>query len=404
MMSMNRRTGLRPYARPVCTLILLSSIAALLTGCGSFFQCEGKADCPTTGTGTGTGTGTTTTTDYVYVANSASGATYLNGYTLASGTLTAATGAPFSLGTNAVPQALAVTPANTFLYMATDSNFTNPVGTGDIYGYSITTGGALSILASGSPLIQENDAAIAISPDGQWLFTLPIDAQQINEYPINASTGVLNALAAYYGLAGAATGGINPLGIAVAPSGEYFAAALGTGGADVYSFDTTTGQGATVPVTINPANSATGIYAVAFDSNNNLYCAGTAGLQVFSISASGAITLLKTYAAGNGAHSIVINKASTYVYVGNQTDSTITGYSIGTNAALTALVGSPYSAPTAVGALAIDNTSAYLVAAGYNTTSGIQLFSIGSAGALTMTGSAGTGATTGIPLAIAATH
>jgi 6-phosphogluconolactonase (cycloisomerase 2 family) len=400
---------MRPHALTACALILLSSIAALLTGCGSFFQCEGKADCPTTtcvqsSTVTCPTTPPTTTTDYVYVSNSASGPTYLNGYTLASGTLTAATNSPFSLGNNAVPSALAVTPANTFLYFATDSNFTNPIGNGNIYGYSITTGGALSILAAGSPLLQENDAALAISPDGQWLFTLPIVGQLINEYPINTSTGLLGQLSAYYGLSGAPNGLILPLSIAVAPTGQYFAVALGTAGADVYSFDTTNGQGAAAPVTIIPANASTGIYSVAFDSNNNLYCAATDGLEVFSISSAGAVTPLMTYPTGHGARSIVINKTSTDIYVGNQTDGTITGYAIGTNAALTALVGSPYTAPTDVGALAIDNTSAYLIAAGYNTTSGIQLFSIGSAGALTPGSTAGSGAQAGIPLAIAATH
>ncbi len=416
MTSMNHRTGLRSHALTACALILLSSTAALLTGCGSFFQCEGKASCPTTtcvpsstvtcpATGTGpvltalvnspyaapasvgalaidstgayliaagynatsgiqlysvgsagaltpsvsaiAGSGTvgaipteiavthpvtgSTAPDYAYVSNAAIGPTNLNGYTLASGTLAAATGAPFALGANAVPQAIAITPANTYLYLSTDSNFTNPSGIGNIYGYSITTGGALSILASGKSLLQENDAALAISPDGQWLFTLPIDGQQINEYPITSSTGLLGQLAAYYGLSGASGGLILPLAIAVAPTGQYFAAALGTGGADVYSFDTTTGQGATTPVTISPANSSTGIYAVAFDNKNNLYCAGTAGLEVFSISTAGAVTLVKTYTTGNGAHSIVINGASTAVYVGNQTDGTITGYSIATN-------------------------------------------------------------------------
>ena len=115
------------------------------------------------------------------------------------------------------------------------------------------------------------------------------------------------------------------------------------------------------------------------------------------------VTLVKTYPVGNGPRSIVINSDSTYLYVGNDTDSTISGYSIGTNAALTALAGSPYAAPSSVDALAIDSTGKYVIASGYNASSGIQLYTIGSAGALTPTASAGDG-TAGVPSAIAATH
>jgi 6-phosphogluconolactonase (cycloisomerase 2 family) len=342
--------------------------------------------------------------DYVYVANSATAATSLDGYNVSSGALTSVTDAPFPL--TFVPTSAVITPANTFMYIASDAalNTTNP-GEGFIYGYSIGTGGALSILGGGSPQIGENDAALAVSPDGQWLFTLPDAALTINEYPINASTGALGQLENDYPLSSAPTGSITPLSVAVAPSGEYFAAALATGGANVYPFDTTTGG---VPanqsgVVINPGNAASGIYAVAFDSNNFLYCVGTAGLQVFTVSSGATVTLLKTYPVGNGPRSIVINSGSTYLYVANNTDSTISGYSIGTNAALTALAGSPYTAPTSVDALAIDSTGKYLIASGYNATSGIQLYTIGSAGALTPTASAADG-TADIPSAIAATH
>ena len=409
----NRRAGFRLYRTHSCVLVLLAAGTVLLSGCGNFFSCEGKASCPTTcvasstvtcpptgGSGTGTGSGV----DYVYVANSATAATSLDGYNVSSGALTSVTDAPFPL--TFVPTSAVITPANTFMYIASDAalNTTNP-GEGFIYGYSIGTGGALSILGGGSPQIGENDAALAVSPDGQWLFTLPDDALTINEYPINASTGALGTLENDYPLSSAPTGSITPLSVAVAPSGEYFAAALATGGANVYPFDTTTGG---VPanqsgVVINPGNAASGIYAVAFDSNNFLYCVGTAGLQVFTVSSGATVTLLKTYPVGNGPRSIVINSGSTYLYVANNTDSTISGYSIGTNAALTALAGSPYTAPTSVDALAIDSTGKYLIASGYNATSGIQLYTIGSAGALTPTASAADG-TADIPSAIAATH
>jgi 6-phosphogluconolactonase len=415
----NRRAGFRLYRTHSCGLVLLAAGTVLLSGCGNFFSCEGKASCPTTcvasstvtcpptggsGTGTGSGTGSGSSVDYVYIANSATAATSLDGYNVSSGALTVATDAPFPL--TYVPTSAVITPSDSFMYIASDAalNTANP-GEGFIFGYSIGTGGALTTLGGGDPQVDENDSALAISPDGQWLFTLPDVALTINEYPINASTGALGQLASDYPLSSAPTGTITPVSLAVAPSGEYFAAALATGGANVYPFDTTTG---TLPtgqsgVVINPGNSASGIYALAFDNNNFLYCVGTAGLQVFSVTSGATVTLVKTYPVGNGPRSIVINSDSTYLYVGNDTDSTISGYSIGTNAALTALAGSPYAAPSSVDALAIDSTGKYVIASGYNASSGIQLYTIGSAGALTPTASAGDG-TAGVPSAIAATH
>jgi 6-phosphogluconolactonase len=368
-----------------------------VTGCGNFFTCEGKPACPTTGTG-----GTGGTVDYAYVANSATSPNDINGYTLSGGTLTTATSAPFSLGYS--PTTMAINPANTYLYVASDAllNTVNP-NVGYIYGYSITTGGALSILSKGAPLVpSENVSSLAISPDGKWLFTLDTNGLTIEEYAINSTTGALT-FEQTYGVTGAAGGQVTPSSIRVAPNGDYFVVALGTGGAETFTFNTTTGVSAPATL-VSPANAATGIFAVAVDMNNNLYCAGSAGLQVFSATTVGVLTPVKTYLAGIGAHSIVINSPSTYVYVGNQSDSTISGYAIGTGAVLTVLTGSPYTAPTNLSALAIDSTSAYLIASGYSSSSGIQLFALGSNGALTSSATAASGTALLIPGAIAATH
>jgi 6-phosphogluconolactonase len=401
MSLMNRRTSVRLVGVQVGSLLLLSTVTLLLGGCGNFFSCEGKSDCPTTGTGTGTGTSPgagSSTDDFVYVANSATGSTDVNGYNLGSGALTAVSGSPQNFDYS--PVSMVVTTADTFLYAASDSN----ISTGNIYAYSIGTGGALTLLG-GNAQINENDAALAVSPDGQWLFTLPTAALILNEYSINTSTGALGELQNSYDLASAPTGSITPVSITVAPSGEYFAAALATGGANLFPFDTTTGAEPTGQsgIGINPGSAAAGIYAVAFDSSNNLYCAGTAGLEVFSVS-PGTITPLKTYPLGNAPRSIAINSASTFVYVGNETDSTISAYSIGTGGALTAVPGSPFTGPTSINSLAIDSTGAYLIASGYNASTGIQLFSIDSTGALTSVATAGTGTSILIPGAIAATH
>ena len=394
-MRIHCRTSFRPYGFSVCALVLLSFATSLVSGCGAFFTCVGKTSCPTTTPPGGTGS---SSTDFAYVSNSVTGITYVNGYNLTAGTLAAATNAPFSLGYS--PSAMAINPANTYMYVASDSSLS--AGVGYIYGYAIGTGGTLSILSSGSPLENESVTSIDISPDGKWLFALDTNGLTLEEYSINSTTGALT-FGQTYGITGAVNGLITPSEVKVAPTGDYLVVAMGTGGAETFSFNTTTGAAAAIKL-ISPATAASGIYAAAADSNHYLYCAGTAGLQVFSTTTVGVPTLMKTYAAGNGAHSLVINSASTYVYVGNQTDSTISGYAIGTTGALTPLTGSPYAAPKTVNALAIDSTKAYLIASGYNSSTGIQLFAIGAAGALTSSASSGSGTITAIPGAIAVTH
>lgn len=404
---MSRRPTFHRYPAHLCALLLLTASTLLLSSCGNFFQCEGKADCPTTcvasstvtcpAGGTGTGTGSATV-DYAYIANSSTSANDVNGYSLGTGALTAATNSPYSFGFS--PTALVVTPANTFLYAASDSTLTN--GSGFLYGYAIGTGGSLSILASGNPLASENINSLAVSPNGEWLFCLDNNGLTLEEYSINTSTGII-AFAQTYGITGATNATVTPTQVTIAPSGDFVVVALGTGGAETFSFDETTGI-ANPETLLTPATTAIGIYSAAVDANNYLYLGGTNGLSVYSTSNIGVPTLLNTYATGNGPRAVIVNTASTYVYVGNQTDGTISGFSIGTNGALTPIAGSPFTGPSTVDAMAFDSTMKYLIASGYNTSTGIQLFTIGSNGALTSAATAATGISPIIPGAIATTH
>jgi 6-phosphogluconolactonase len=323
----------------------------------------------------------------------------LNGYAVSSGALTAATGSPYSLAYT--PAAMAITPSNTFLYIATDS----ALSTGYLYGYTIGTGGSLTILGGGTPLLNDSIASLDISPDGQWLFALDADGGEIEEYAINSSTGGLT-FQNYFPVVGAPSGVVVPLSVKVAPSGDFIVAALGTGGVVTYAFNTSTGVGVQSENSIIPATIQNGYYTVAVDKNNYIYAAGTVGLQVFSGTTAGAPTLIDNtpYPTGNGPRSMVIDTSNTYVYAGNQNDGTITEDTIGTNGALTAITGSPVTGPATLSALGRDNSGKYILAAGYDGTSGIQLFTIGSAGGLTLSGSAATGTNELVPTVIVMTH
>ena len=77
--------------------------------------------------------------------------------------------------------------------------------------------------------------------------------------------------------------------------------------------------------------------------------------------------------------------------------SNISGFTIGGTGQLSSITGSPFAGPASVSAIGADKSGSYMVAVGYNGTSGIQLFTVGTTGALTLTTSAGTGTSDLLP-------
>ena len=375
-------------------LPLVATLLVALTGCSGFFVYPGSSSSTSSGSG-----------DYAYVANSASGSNYINGYSLSGGSLVATTGSPYSLGF--IPSAMVVTTNNSYLYIASSGS------AGEIYGYSIGTGGALTILNNSLGLEAENSVALDVSPDGQWLFSLNADGLTLEEYKINTSTGILTA-EGNYPITGIAGGVVTPTSLRIAPSGNYIAAALGTGGADIFAFTTSTGIASSSAAVLAPLSTANGFYSADIDSSNNLYLSGTSGLVVYTVvagSGSATATLASSttgYTLGSGNLSTTINTANKYVFAGSENSSTSSGtiysYAIGTGGALTTVNSAGYTGPTNVSALGRESTGNYLLALGYSASSGTQLFTIGTGGALTLSGSSASGTTAGIPAVLALTH
>lgn len=388
----------------VCCAVAAMAAPVLLTGCNNFFVCQ-KASCPSTGSGTGTGTGSG---DYAYVSNSKSGSTYLAAYDLSGGALTAISNSPYNLGF--APVALDVAPSNSFLYAATPPGVTSP----GIYAYSIGSNGALTVINNGTVLANDAVASMDISPDGNYLFVLETTGLTLNEYQVNTSTGLL-ALVGPISLpntSGAscvlqiATPVTQACTVKVSPSGQFVAVSLGVAGDVIFPYSGSSGITSGNYTLISPASRTSGDYSLAMDSSNNTYIARTDALTAFSVASNGTATQegTATYTSGSVPRSVTLSNGYNYVYTANEGSSTISGYIIGTGGVLTAMSGSPFAAPTNVSALGVDNTGDYLVAAGYNGSSGVQLFSIGSTGALSSLVSTGSGTSTAYPTVLALTH
>jgi 6-phosphogluconolactonase len=303
-----------------------------------------------------------------------------------------------------VPSAMAITPNNNVLYIASSGGGT---GTGNgLYAYSIGTSAALTQLTvnSSSALAGGYPVSIDISPDGQWLFALDGLNNTISEYGINKSTG---ALTLENQITFAATGGatITAYQIRVSPTANYVVAAVGDAGEIVFPFTTSSGTlGASYGIsTVNVGSGAD--YAVAMDGSNNLYVSrtggttATTGVYVYALGSTAA-TLVSSSPSltGQGPKSMVLSSGYTYLYTGNETDTTVqaAGGSISefsqSSAKLTSL-GINIGSPIEVYSMGRDNSGSYIVAAGYNSTSnGLILYTIGSSGALTQASSVTTAA------------
>lgn len=378
-------------------------LATALTGCQNFFVCN-KASCTSNPSTPSEPAG-----DVVYVANNVLATTNISGYTLGT-KLTATTSSPY--GVTLIPSAMVVSRNNNFLYVASAVTTAAPVA--GIYGFTIGTGGVLTRLNSGNALASLTSvAAMDVSPDGNWLIAATandgLNANTITAYPLNTTTGLTTGTPIVLSnLTLPANSAVSAL--KVAPSGQFISLAVGLGGVEVCQFLTATGQigtGSYLPFTNG------GAYDVAIDSNNYLYIAVTGKIFVYGVSSTGAPNANPVTAAGivteaGGPFSIALDGTS-YLYAGASDGATTPTYSIYAfsikSGVLTALSPQTITAPASTTKIGVDSTGAYLLAAGYDSTAGLKLYSITSAtGALTALDTAATGPTLAIPTALALSH
>lgn len=405
-MNSSRRTG-GAAARVAAALALTATL--LLAGCHNFFVCQ-KASCPSSGTGTGTGTGTGSAAgDFVYVSNSTAGASYVAGYDISNGSLTETPNSPYPI--NFSPVALAVSPHDGFLYAATPAGDRNP----GIYAFTIDPStGQIASAFSGNLLVTAAVSSMDISPDGGYLFVVNAAASpsSMTEYTVNTSTGALTP-AITVGLPNSTcavslgTPVSQTCSVKVAPSGDFVVVSLGTAGTAIFPYSSSSGITNLAYKLIPPVSNIVGDYSVTLDSSRRIYIARTDALAVYQIASTAGdanFVTSQSYASGLTPRSVVLSSGGSYVYTANQGAGTISAFSIQTDGTLSALSGSPFTGPDNVSALGVDKSGTYMVAAGYNGSSGVQLFRIGTDGALTAAASAGTGTSTAYPVVLAMTH
>ena len=328
-------------------------------GSGKFFPDPCKTNCPTTGN----------SGNYIYVANSSTAVSSVAGFTITTTpAVNALANSPYVTGLP--PNALAVTPKNTFLYIGSLS--------GGIYAYTINADGTITVANSGSPVATGvSPIAMKVDPTGQWLIAADLSPAAY-VFAINASTGALttqgNAIALDTG---------NTSNLYITPNGQYVFISLGTGGVDILTLNTTTGVINKLNQILNPKASTNADLGLGSDpSSKYLFVTETGinSLRVLSINTTGNATLTELAtsptATGLGPSQVLVTKDGSYVYVTNRTDGTISGFTLAANGSLTVLSGSPYTTGSAPVDITEDSTHSYIAVACAGGNPDLQVFQI----------------------------
>jgi 6-phosphogluconolactonase len=311
----------------------------------------------------------------VYVANSNPSLESIAAFSLstASGTagaLTALGVSPASVG--AVPSLLAINKAGSLLYEETS--------TGSIYVYVVNSNGSLTLGNSNGVVATVFANAMTVDPSGNWLLVgstpLTGGSSTVQVYQINQTNGVLTATGSPLALDNGTLAKIT-----FAPNGTNAFAALGTGGVDALTFNSSTGVLGKLSVLLQPLGSSYADNGLAVDPlSKYLFVTetGTNGVRVLAINTNGTLTEVSgsPYLTDLGAGSVIVDKTGAYVYVANSGANSISGFALSSAGVLTPLAGSPYTTGSAPESLAEDSSSGYLLAACAGGNPDLQVFSI----------------------------
>ncbi len=294
----------------------------------------------------------TTTSHYLYAAIPGSNEIVVYREDPNSGVLTQLTGSPVTAG-QAV-QALAMHPSGKYLYTANS-------GEGDVSLYTISTAGALTEVTPRT-ITGVGPQLLAIDKAGSFLYVGNSGSFNISVFSISSSNGALTPVAG-----SPFPIGVSPINMALSPSGSVLyvtgGGSIGTSGV-IQAFNLTAG----VPALIAGSPFATGNspYGLAITPSGNVLYTGNNtdnSISEFTIKAEGSLTQLAGSPLGTqsaGPVALQIDKSGAYLYVANQASSNVTGYSIGSDGALTGLTTSPFGSGANPGTLATDPGGKYL--------------------------------------------
>ena len=240
---------------------------------------------------------------FLYVMNAGSSNISVFSIDSGSGALTQITNSPSSIGLT--PLNMQLSPSGSFLFVSVAGG-TAGTNNGSVAAYSVN-GGALSLLGVTSTG-GVNPYGLAIDPSGTYLYAANYGSNSISVFTIGSS----GSLAEVQG-SPIAAGYSGPITMTFDPSGKYlYVANQVSNNVAAYSI---TSAGLPAALTTSTTTNAFGTesspsFLVAEPSGKYLFVGNqgaSAGIQEFSVS-NGSLTALSTYGVGNTPSSIAVLK------------------------------------------------------------------------------------------------
>jgi 6-phosphogluconolactonase len=278
------------------------------------------------------------TGNFAYVGNMATGGGpgNISAYSVGTNGKLASVGSNPATGVN--PVALAIDIGNHFLFVANQGS--NNVSVFSI-GSNATLTSAGTVDTGTTPLGGSASAtpnAVAVTPSGSFLYVANQGQNTVTAFAVNSGTGALTPVG---GRAAANfPAGTAPSGLTIDPSGKYlFVANSGSNNVSAFVICTSalpgcgaTTNGALVAVPGSPFSAGLGPVSLAVDpAGNFLYVVDMMSNQLsgYRINPStGALTALATPAVSTGTSPlfVAIHHAGNYLYVSNNGADTISGF------------------------------------------------------------------------------
>jgi len=279
------------------------------------------------------------------------------------GALAEIPGSPFAGGGFNYSDFFATDPTGRFLYVA--------VGPSALLGYSVNlTSGALTPVP-GSPYLVNYPTSLLVDPTGKFLYLSNIGSgPTAYTFSINSSTGALTQIQ-QLGIQGAG-GYFGALAYGTAPVlyTPSFAYVTNQTGKSISEFTITDSNGALTAVSGSPLADSNGPQVVAASPNGKFVYTGNSNgsISEYKITATiGALTKITGSPIKGLANpvSLVVDPTSTFLLVADQTNQTLSSYTINAaNGALTLLSSAATGFPPS--AVALDPTGAQALVTGVN--------------------------------------
>ncbi|MGH9615682.1 MAG: lactonase family protein [Acidobacteriaceae bacterium] len=295
---------------------------------------------------------------FLYVANATNGT--VSTFSIASGKSTRV--ATATVPSFATPTAIASTPPQNFLYLATSD--------GSIYLNTIDGNGILKPGNNGNPVATVSQPIwMSMDRTGEWLFVASASARRMQEFRVDAATGELQLSTQTIALDAG-----TPAEIYLTPDNQRLFVALGKGGVDEFSFDAATGAlGNRHHIATLHRGISADIALVSDDESKDLFVAeSNSGIRAFAILPGEPVQEIAgspfgpSQAAPN-AVAVDSSRSNLYVTAGDSGASrTLTRYSISGDGSLTPISTTPFSADSFPAATRLDGSGNYLLSISKN--------------------------------------